>query len=188
MLRFVQFEYPGRLGLIDGRYPVREGGAPDRVLVIQTLGAPHPAQRPGRRRRGKLKPVEPPAEPETVPVTRAMVCTGEPFESEQAASEWLEQISHEPKRVNAEVKEALAVLNRALTALREAAEDPLVHEVGIPGTLSIRIGYGSGEQVADGVWTEARQLPPAPAAKHEELDPHHRVATELAGREAEGQE
>lgn len=87
--------------------------------------------------------------------------------------------------INQEVKTGLAVINRALDLLSEAADDPLVQNVGLPSTLSIRIGWGTGEQIADGQWTSARQLPGPPPAPHEQLDPHQEVAEQLAGREPE---
>src|ERR1019366_544708 len=37
--------------------------------------------------------------------------------------------------------------------------DPYVHEVSAEQALVIRAGWGEGEQVADGVWMHARELP-----------------------------
>jgi hypothetical protein len=50
------------------------------------------------------------------------------------------------------------VLNRALHAYRIAAADPRAHGVGRRDALVARLGYGAGEQVADGLWTDAREL------------------------------
>ncbi len=187
LLPFVQFDYAGRLGLHDGRYLVRgdESGEGDleRVLVVTTLGAPFPGRRGGRKR--KAKAVESPAEPEHVPVTRLTVARSEPFDDASGASAWLERIAGDQRERAAAAVDAVAVVNRALGALREAAEDPLVHDVGATTALAVRIGFGSGEQIADGAWTEARQLPPPPTPRREQLDPHQRVAAELAGREPE---
>ena len=57
-------------------------------------------------------------------------------------------------------------LNRVLHIHRIAAADPYVHEVSPAQALVIRAGWGEGEQVADGRWLHARELPgrPAPAA------------------------
>lgn len=154
------------------------------MLIVQTLGAPNPARR-SRRRRRKAEPVEPPASPETVPVTRVTVARSTPFEGESEARAWLEGISNDPKRRATAARDELALLNRALDALRRAAEDPLVHEVGISEALAVRIGYGSGDELADGHWTAARQLPDPPPPRHLELDPQKAVADELAGREPE---
>jgi hypothetical protein len=80
------------------------------------------------------------------------------------------------------------LLNRALEALREATEDPLIHDVGASQALAIRIGWGTGEQLADGDWTEAQQLPPPPTPRRASLDPQEHVARVLSGREREGAE
>ena len=60
--------------------------------------------------------------------------------------------------------DALAVLNRALHARRIATADPLGGEVGAAHALVTRVGYGTGEEVAEGLWTVARELPAARAA------------------------
>src|SRR5262249_21609650 len=39
------------------------------------------------------------------------------------------------------------------------AADPYVHEVSPAQALVIRAGWGEGEQVADGLWRHARELP-----------------------------
>ena len=49
--QFVQLDVPGRIGLDDGRYLIRESGEGDgpgdeTVLVVQTLGAPPAGRRP----------------------------------------------------------------------------------------------------------------------------------------------
>ena len=56
--------------------------------------------------------------------------------------------------------DALALLNRAIHGHRLSASDPYVREVSAEMALATRVGYGSGEQVADGDWEEARELPP----------------------------
>jgi hypothetical protein len=81
----------------------------------------------------------------------------------------------------------VALLNRALAAVREAAEDPLVHEVGASQALAVRIGYGSGDDLVDGRFAEARQLPPPPTPRRASLDPQQHVADVLGGREEEAQ-
>lgn len=57
-----------------------------------------------------------------------------------------------------EIAAGLVVLNRALFAYRLAAADPQAHGVGRDDALVARLGYGDGEQVADGLWTDAREL------------------------------
>lgn len=153
------------------------------MLIVQTFGAPHPAKRPRRRR--KAKPVEAPAEPETVPVTRVTVAEAKPFEGAEAATTWLEETVADQRRRIGQAVDGVELVNRALAALREAAEDPLIAEVGVANALVVRIGFGSGEELADGHWTEARQLPPPGPRRHEQLDPQRQVANRLAGREDE---
>jgi hypothetical protein len=109
------------------------------------------------------------------------VARSTPFDGEPQASAWLGEIAGDGKARSAEARAALELLNRALDALRAAAEDPLVSEVGLNSALAIRLGYGSGEQLADGQWTEARQLPDPPPPRHLELDPQQQVAEKLAG-------
>jgi hypothetical protein len=49
--------------------------------------------------------------------------------------------------------------------------------------MATRIGYGSGEQVADGDWEEARELPPPELKRSMLLTPQQRLAALLAGRD-----
>ena len=83
------------------------------------------------------------------------------------------------------VDEALAVLNRALHARRVAAADPYAIEVARRHALVTRIGYGTGEEVSDGLWTAARELPPAQPqpARESALRPQERFAALLAARD-----
>src|SRR5581483_11093828 len=81
----------------------------------------------------------------------------------------------------------LAVLNQALHAHRLATADPYAREVGRRDALVVRVGYGAGEQVADGRWTEALELPdPRTQRRKREaaLRPQERVAALLGGRDA----
>ena len=173
--------------MADGRYLARaeREGEADRVLIVQTLDAPHPESRLRRRR---ARAVESPAHPDTVPVTRVTVARSDRFESEDEARRWLESTADDAEQRVAEARDAVALLNRALAAVREAAEDPLVHDVGASQALAVRIGYGSGDDIADGRWTEARQLPPPPTPRRASLDPQQHVAEVLGGREPEADE
>jgi hypothetical protein len=80
---------------------------------------------------------------------------------------------------------ALAVLNRALRAHRAAAADPYVAEVSRERALVVRIGYGSGEEVADGRFDEAVELPrfTGGRVKRSMEAPEERFAALLSGRE-----
>jgi hypothetical protein len=52
----------------------------------------------------------------------------------------------------------LRVLNHALHTFRVVSADPYLNVVGRDQVLVARIGFGDGEQVADGLWTEALEL------------------------------
>jgi hypothetical protein len=80
------------------------------------------------------------------------VDVGEPLRSAEEAAAWLVGAG-EP-----ELAMGLGVLNRALHAHRLASADPHVNGIGRHDALVARLGYGAGEEVADGLWTDAREL------------------------------
>lgn len=143
--------------------------------MLTTLGAPQRARLGTRRPR----PVEE-AEPEPVPTSRATIARAQPFGSEEAASTWLAGADLEAER-----DAAISVLNRALRAQRAAAADPYVGEVSAERALVVRIGYGSGEAVADGRFDEAVELPRVGGGrvKRSMEAPEERFAALLGGRE-----
>jgi hypothetical protein len=145
------------------------------VLVLSTLGAPERARRLGGRRR----PVSE-AEPEPVPTSRATIARSQPFGSEEEAAAWLADADLEAER-----DAAVAVLNRALRAQRAAAADPYVGEVSADRALVVRIGYGGGEDVAEGRFGEAVELPRSGGrrVKRSMEAPEERFAALLGGRE-----
>jgi hypothetical protein len=113
-------------------------------------------------------------------VTRATVTSGRDLGGRSEAAAWLESTVREPAE---EVRSATRLVNRALNALRAGARDPLVQEIGATRALAIRIGYGTGDQLADGQWTEARELAPPKRSRLEGVDPQTRVAGVLGGRD-----
>ncbi|HEX5622585.1 MAG TPA: hypothetical protein VFX51_29435, partial [Solirubrobacteraceae bacterium] len=92
---------------------------------------------------------------------------------------WLAQAGEET------VANALPVLEAALHAHRVATADPHRGEPAPRRPLAVRVGYGTGEEVADGRWTEARELrPPREKVKREAaLRPQERFAALLAARD-----
>ncbi len=181
LFRFVQVELPWRPGPPDGRYLIRDGGDPgapaSHVLVIATLGAPERRRLHDRRRPRSAEP-----EPDPTPVLtgRATVIDVEaPFADEALAGAWLRSAGED------DVAGAIAVLNRALHAFRIAAADPRQHGIDRRHAIAARIGFGAGEQVADGLWTSARELgPPAPRrGRARVLAPQARFAGLLGARE-----
>jgi hypothetical protein len=144
--------------------------------VLSTLGAPPRAGLMGGRR---PRPVSA-AEPEPVPTSRATIARSQPFGSDEEAAAWLAGADREAER-----DAALAVLNRALRAQRAAAADPYVGEVSAERALVVRIGYGSGEEVAEGRFGEAVELPRVAGGrvKRSMEAPEERFAALLGGRE-----
>jgi hypothetical protein len=150
------------------------------VLVLRTLGAPE--RRRLRDRRGR-RVEEASAEP--VPTSRATVVRSAPFASDDEASGWLEGLRGDPDALDTELLSALTVTNRALHAHRIATADPYVPEVSADRALMVRIGYGSGEEVADGRYGEALELPREGLrrARRSMEAPEERFAMLLSGRE-----
>jgi hypothetical protein len=148
------------------------------VLIVEEIGAP----RPSRHRRRRPRRVDP-GEPGEVPVTRVTVTGAEVLPDPERAAAWLESVAGDARRRGAEVRSGTLVVNRALHALRAGAADPLIADVAATRALAIRIGYGSGEELAEGRWTAARELPPPKRARHEEVEPQSRVAAVLAERD-----
>lgn len=179
----MQWEFPGPLGPGDGRYVLRPtpGEGPEQVLVIRGGEAPRRGRR-GRRSRG----AEPSPALAEVPVTRATVIEAVPLGGAEEAAAWLETAAGRDAEATAAA--ALASLNTAIHGHRVAAADPHVAEVGADQALVTRIGYGSGEQVAEGLWTDARELPPEDAGvrgrREAALRPQERLAALLGGRDA----
>lgn len=179
LFSFVQFEFPWVLGPADGRYVIRDAGSeqPAWIVALTTLGA----RERRRRRRPRPAPQEP--EVELLATTRATVIDPTPLSSESQAGAWLREISTD------EADRYLAVLNRVLHAHRIATADPHAGEVTATAALSVRGGYGEGEQVAEGLWRRALELPAARAARRPRraaaLRPQERLAALLGGRHPE---
>jgi hypothetical protein len=146
------------------------------VLVLATQGAPPRQRRP--------RQVEA-AAPEHVPTVRATITRPSAFASAPDASAWLDELRANEELVEAEVRAAVAVLNRALFARRLATADPYLAEVSVGRALIARVGYGEGDAVADGRYAEALELPP-PGAKRVKRSmeaPDERFAALLGARE-----
>jgi hypothetical protein len=160
-----------------GRYVVRRYAGDDvrQVLVIGGFDAP-------RRLRRRARRADP--GPTSVELTRATVIDATPLGELESADAWLERACGEDReRVTGG---ALALLNRAVAGHRVASADPWVADADPAHALVCRVGYGTGEQVADGDWESARELPlPAPpSARSLILSPQERLAALLSGRDA----
>ncbi len=153
LFTFVQMELPWELGPSDGRYLLRtpagpDGNEPQHVVVLSTVGAERRGILGGRSRTRRTNPA-----PAPVPVTRATVVDPVALSLDTQARAWLAQL--DPER---EAEAAATVLNRVLWAHRIAGAEAYVHEVSPAQALVVRAGYGEGEQVADGLWSDAREL------------------------------
>ncbi|HEX4752299.1 MAG TPA: hypothetical protein VH268_05340 [Solirubrobacterales bacterium] len=173
--------------LADGRYLARsEDGDGESVLVVETLAAP---PRPSRRRR-RPRDAEAAATPPEVPVARATAIRAfDPFDGPEEASAWLAAATADEPSIDAVVATGIALVNDALHAQAVAAADPYPAALTPERAVAVRIGYGSGEQTAEGAYSEAREVDvQAPAAsrrrtRQEDLRPQERVAAVLRGRD-----
>ncbi len=159
-------------------------GHDERVLVVETHGAPPPP----RRRRRKPRATQAAREPESLSLARVtLVRAFEPFEDEAAAGTWLERASNENETVDALLGEALAALNQALHVHAIASADPQPQAMTPQRASAARIGHGSGPQVAVGEFSAAHEVDVRTGAsrrrrRDDELRPQERVAAVLSGR------
>jgi hypothetical protein len=178
---FAQLDFAGDLPLADGRYLVRSEGEASEVVIVATLGAP-----PRRRwRRARPREVARDAAPEPLTLTRVTVVKPRGLGEDPEATGWLEAVTRDDEAAAAFVDDAVRLLNRALHAHATAAQDPYAHEVSPAHAAALRIGYGEGEQVAEGLWSEARELARREPRRRraDSLQPQERVARVLGGRE-----
>lgn len=148
------------------------------MLVLTTLGAPE--RRTLLARRAQKRRAEPEPDPAPVTTGRATVIdVGAPFADQTDAARWLEAAGEE------ELSADLAVLNRVLHSFRVVTSDPYLGPVERHQALVVRIGYGMGEEVAEGLWTEARELlaPERRQRRKAVLHPQARLAALLGNRE-----
>jgi hypothetical protein len=187
---FVQFEIAGRLPLAEGRYLAgsADGSVEDEwVLVVKTTAAP---AAPERRRRRRVRGAPTEAEAMPLPLTRVMaIRASSPLESPADAARWLDEACEADDAAAALVTEAISPLNRALHAHAVAAADPHGRELAPEAAERVLIGYGSGEDAADGRFSDAREVDLAPRTssrrrrREEQLRPQERLAGVLRGRE-----
>jgi hypothetical protein len=183
---FVQFDFAGPLGLEEGRYVVRgENEGVERILVVADAEAPaHLPRRSPRKARARKAAGAPPPPP----VRRLTVIDPEGLGSDAAAEEWL-RLARDEGTGEALVAAALAIVNRAFHAAALAAFDSHPRELGVGAALAIRVGYGGGDDVAEGRWRDALDLP-GPGARRarraDALRSDERFAAILGGREAIG--
>jgi hypothetical protein len=115
-----------------------------------------------------------------VPTGRAtLIEVAYPFASAEDADAWLAGAGEEHLEAD------LDVLNWTLHAFRAVTADPYLAPVERHQALVARLGYGVGEEVAEGAWTRARELvPPVHRQRRAKvLAPQARLAALLSGRE-----
>jgi hypothetical protein len=156
------------------------------VLVVETLAAP---PRAGRRRR-KPRDAEAAEAPPEVPVARATAIRAfEPFDGPEEAAAWLAGATAAEDSIDAAVAHGIALVNDALHAQAVATADPHPAAVAPERAVAVRLGYGSGEQTAEGTYSEAREVDVRAVGgsvrrrRQEEVRPQERVAALLRGRE-----
>ena len=178
----MEFAWP--LGPPDGRYVSRPLGAPEsepeHVIVLRTQGAPQRGVFRGRVPRKRED-----GEVEAVPTTRVSVVRATPFASRDEAEAWLGELRGSKGLLDEEAASGASALNRFLRAHRAAAADPWVRDVSPEHALVVRVGYGEGDQVAEGRYSAAYELPRKPhsSRKRDDLAPAERLAAIVAGRE-----
>jgi hypothetical protein len=148
----------------------------EHVIVLRTLGA-RERRLLGRRSR----PADGETEPAPVVTARAtVILAARGGEDEGAARDWARRAGED------DVTDAVRALNAAIRAHRIAAADPTVREVSPRQALVVRVGYGSGDEVAEGRWTEARELEAERRQSRRRpttLRPAERLAGLLGGRD-----
>lgn len=180
--RFVQFEFAFSIGPPDGRYLRRSGpgGDPRQVIVLRTLGAT-----PRRFLKSRRPSAVTTVEPASVPTVRATLIDAEPLAGEAAAHAWLEEVRRKSDRLDVEVDAAATELGSFLRAHRAAAADPYVRELAAASATVVRVGYGTGDLVAEGRFGEAYELPELRERRRrtDVLAPQERLAAILSGRD-----
>jgi hypothetical protein len=183
---FAQFDFAGTLPLADGRYLAhREEDGGESVLVVQTVAAP---PRPPRRRR-RPRESEAGAPPAELPLARATAIRAfAPYDEAEEGAVWLATATVNEAAIDAALDAGIALLNDALHAQAVASADPHLATISPERAVAVRLGYGSGDQIADGAFSAAREVDVAAAGsprrrRQEELRPQERVAAVLRGRE-----
>lgn len=169
LFEFVQFEFTHAIGPPAARYivaPVVDASSPGParkfdpatgvtsevgvadVLVIGVAGSVAATSRSRRARRAS-----PASPPDAVSLSLAMFVKGTvPITDEAEAQRRLETTSRSERLQQDWVDDGLRVVNRAIRAYRAGAQDPLAGEVDRRDPFRIRIGYGSTDQVTQGLW------------------------------------
>jgi hypothetical protein len=128
--------------------------------------------------------------PPEVPLVRATAIRAfEPFAAAEEAAAWLAATGADDAALDTTVEAGLALLNDALHAHSVAAADPFTQALNPERAVAVRIGYGSGEETAEGAYSEAVEVDAWATGtsprrrRQEDLRPQERVAGVLRGRD-----
>lgn len=148
--------------------------------MVETLGAPSPTRR--RLRKAKPRDAGETAEPE-VSLTRITVIDANPIEGEPDA--WLEGLRKDDETRQAHAERGLACVVRAMAARRVSVADPGISDPSASSVVAIRLGYGAGDDLVEGRWEAAIELPrdSGRRTRTEGMRTHERMAALLGGRE-----
>ena len=147
LFRFVAAEIPLVLSPPPGRHLLRGSDGEARTVVV--VDAP-PRPRPRRWRSVRRSTL---AGGPTFDLASITVIDVIPQPGADEARNWVEKVAAE-----AAIDWAVDAIDRVLLAHRVASADPDVHELRRDAAPIWLAGYGTGEQVARGEWTAAREL------------------------------
>jgi hypothetical protein len=112
-----------------------------------------------------------------------------PYADAGEARAWMESAVGSEEEIESVAEYGVAILNRALFAQAAAVADARVRILAAAEAEVVRIGFGSGEEVASGRFGEARLVDLSASGtsrsrrRAEALRPQERVAAVLGGRE-----
>ena len=152
--------------------------------MLSTVGAPERRLFGRGGRKGAV--VDSAVEAAAVPTARATLIHAEPLASDEEGERWLSRLRGDALALDAEIDGATLELNAVLRAQRAAAADPYVREVRRSVANMVRVGYGSGDLVADGRFAAAYELPEKARRRGRAADamaPLERLAAVLSGKE-----
>jgi hypothetical protein len=152
------------------------------VLVVGVV----PARPTVPRIRRKARDAESDAQPADVPLALVTFVKGtEPIDDDREAARRFGLIRGSEEEQQRRVDEGLHILNTAIRAYRAGARDPYAIEVDRRDMRRVRIGYGTTDEVQEGAWRAAFELPPplrVRTKRVERLRPSEAVAAVLSGR------